>query len=241
MEQKSNKTIVAEFYKKIVGQRDSSLINTYVREDYIQHSAAGKAGRQGLFEMVEFLKTLPPSTETQSPVKRLIGEGELVVIQLDIAFMGKRMVVLDLFRLADGMLAEHWDAVQEITADNDNMTGGARIIDAKADTAANKALVAAFYLKVFANAGADLMPVYLDEKYLEHNVAEPLTGYIENIIKVRRVIAEGDFAVVQSEYVKQSQSFVLYDILRIADGKIVEHWSVNQLIPAVMQHNNGML
>lgn len=117
MEQKSNKTIVAGFYKRIVGQRESSLINQYVREDYIQHSPMGKDGREGLFEMVEFLKSLPPSTETQSPVKMLITEGDMVAGLLDIKFMGKRMLVVDLFRLQDGLLAEHWDAVQEIDAD----------------------------------------------------------------------------------------------------------------------------
>ncbi|NNU33037.1 hypothetical protein HK413_00385 [Mucilaginibacter sp. S1162] len=117
MEQKSNKTIVAGFYKRIVGQRESSLINQYVREDYIQHSPMGKDGREGLFEMVEFLKSLPPSTETQSPVKMLIAEGDMVAGLLDIKFMGKRMLVVDLFRLQDGLLAEHWDVVQEIDAD----------------------------------------------------------------------------------------------------------------------------
>lgn len=241
MEQKSNKTIVAEFYKRIVGQRDSSLINQYVHEHYIQHSPMGRDGRQGLFEMVEFLKTLPaPPAGSKSPVKRLIGDGDLVTIQLDISFMGKRMVVIDLFRLADGILAEHWDAVQEIAAANDLMTDGTSSIDNNADANANKLLVSNFYRDLSGNKD-QLLNSYLSPGYIEHNLAEPIVNYHHHLIKVRRIIGEGDFVVVQSEYIKGSQSFALYDILRIESEKIAEHWSVQQLIPDVMQHSNGML
>jgi predicted SnoaL-like aldol condensation-catalyzing enzyme len=117
MMDQSNKNIVAQFYKEVIGKRDTSLIYTLVREDYIQHSPAGKDGRAGLLEMVEYLKTLPPSIEPQSPVKMLLADDDMVAGLLDIKFMGKRMLVLDLFRLQDGMLAEHWDAVQEISSD----------------------------------------------------------------------------------------------------------------------------
>jgi predicted SnoaL-like aldol condensation-catalyzing enzyme len=241
MEQKSNKIIVAEFYKRIVGQRDSSLINQYVHEHYIQHSPMGRDGRESLFEMVEFLKRLPQPAETKSPVKRLIGDGDLVVIQLDITFMGKRMVVIDLFRVADGMLAEHWDAVQEITAENDLMTDGMSTINNYADTNANKLLVSSLYNDVFENHDAHLLSSYVTPDYIEHNLAERLDNYYHHSLKVHRIIGEGDFVVVQSEYIKDARSFALYDILRIENGKIAEHWSVQQIIPDVMPHNNGML
>jgi predicted SnoaL-like aldol condensation-catalyzing enzyme len=239
METTSNKIIVAQFYKKIVGQRDSSLINTYVREDYIQHSAAGRDGRQALYEMVEFLKTLPKPQETESPVKRLIGDGDMVMIQLDIRFMGKRMVVVDLFRVAEGKLAEHWDAVQEIAADNDVMTDGVSIIDITADAIANKQLVSDFYADLLKNGNSGFSK-YLSPNYIEHNEQERLDAYNDNI-NLRRLIGEGDFVVVQSELKRETQSYALYDILRIAERKIVEHWSARQLIPAVMPHSNGML
>lgn len=244
MEQKLNKTIVADFYKKIVGQRNSALINTYVREDYIQHSAMGKDGRQSLFEMIEFLKTLPLPAETTSPVKRLIGDGDLVVIQLDILFMGKRMVVIDLFRVEDGMLTEHWDAVQEIAAGDDLMTNGTATINEHADTEANKLLVSNFYGEVFENRNVSLINNYLNVNYLEHNVAERLNNYLvdpQHYIKVHKIIGEGDFVVVQSRLTKGLKSFALYDILRIVANKIAEHWSVQQEIPDVLPHNNGML
>ena len=95
MEQRSNKNIVAGFYKDVVKLRKSELINDYVREDYIQHSPMGKDGREGLFEMVEFLKTLPmPTEDAKSPIVNMLGEGDYVVVHLDLVFMGKRTVLI---------------------------------------------------------------------------------------------------------------------------------------------------
>ncbi|RZA00101.1 MAG: hypothetical protein EOP47_14995 [Sphingobacteriaceae bacterium] len=116
MEQQSNKNRIAGFYKDVVKFRKSELINDYVREDYIQHSPMGKDGREGLFEMVEFLKTLPiPAEDAKSPIVNIIGEGDYVVVHLDLLFMGKRTVLMELFRLQDGMAAEHWDITDEQT------------------------------------------------------------------------------------------------------------------------------
>lgn len=114
MEQISNKNIVAGFYKNVVKLRKSELINDYVREDYIQHSPMGKGGREGLFEMVEFLKTLPlPSEDAKSPIVNILHEEDYVVVHLDLVFMGKRTVLIELFKLQDGMAAEHWDVTDE--------------------------------------------------------------------------------------------------------------------------------
>ncbi len=130
MEQQSNKNRIARFYKDIVKLRKSELINDYVREDYIQHSPMGKDGRKGLFEMVEFLKTLPiPAENEKSPIVNILGEGDHVVVHLDMVFMGKRTVIIELFRLQDGLAAEHWDVTDELS-DNEpvmNVNGAVNI------------------------------------------------------------------------------------------------------------------
>lgn len=114
MEQRSNKNIVAGFYKDVVKLRKSELINDYVREDYIQHSPMGKDGRAGLFEMVEFLKNLPlPAEDAKTPIVNMLSEGDYVVVYLDLVFMGKRTVIIELFRLQGGQAAEHWDVTDE--------------------------------------------------------------------------------------------------------------------------------
>jgi predicted SnoaL-like aldol condensation-catalyzing enzyme len=114
MELTSNKSIIAGFYWHIVRERKSELIPDYVHEHYIQHSPMGKDGIQGLFEMVGFLKTLPPPAETdKSPIVHLIEERDLVVAHLDLHFMGKDIRVIELFRVQNGKAAEHWDVTEE--------------------------------------------------------------------------------------------------------------------------------
>ena len=59
--------------------------------------------------------------------------------------------------------------------------------------------------------------------------------------KVHRLIAEGNFVVSQLEVMVQNTPYVLYEILRLAEGKIVEQWRVKQAIPETMAHDNGMI
>ena len=114
MKRISNKTIITEFYKNVIRLRKSELIADYVHEDYIQHSPMGKDGREALFEMVEFLKTLPPPDETtQSPIANILAEDDFVVAHLKLQFMGKHIELMELFRVQDGLAAEHWDVTNE--------------------------------------------------------------------------------------------------------------------------------
>ncbi|MFD0749595.1 nuclear transport factor 2 family protein [Mucilaginibacter calamicampi] len=121
MELSPNKDIIAGFYRQVVRERKSELIPNYVHQDYIQHSAMGRDGREALFEMVDFLKTLPPPTDSdKSPIMHLIEEGDLVVAHLDLHFMGKYIRVIELFRVRDGKAAEHWDVTEERTSDTES-------------------------------------------------------------------------------------------------------------------------
>ena len=115
MENQSNKEVVLDFYRKIIRDRDFSFVDKYIKENYIQHSPNVKTGKAGLVEMLAFLKNMPkPAENAPSPIVRVIAEGDMVVVHLDVTFMGKRMAVVDLFRLENGRLAEHWSVEQEV-------------------------------------------------------------------------------------------------------------------------------
>jgi predicted SnoaL-like aldol condensation-catalyzing enzyme len=244
MEQKSNKTIVRECYRKIIRDLDLSLVDTYIREDYIQHSPTVKDGRAGLLEMLHFLKTLPqPKEEKPSPIIRVIAEGDFVAVHLDIQFMGKRAAVIDLFRLKNGQIAEHWDGSQ-IIPDHESgpvtMTNGTTIIDETTDTNESKILIKDFYRELLENKSLMSADRYLYKDYMEHSPSNGLMGNAEGMVKAHRIVAEGDFVVSQCEYKVRDSIFARYSIFRVADNKIAEHWSVEQEVPAVMAHPNGM-
>jgi len=243
MEHKSNKTIILECYRKIIRDLDLSLIETYIREDYIQHSPTVKNGRAGLLEMLTFLKTLPKPREiTPSPIVRVIADGDFVGVHLDVKFMGKSMAVIDLYRLENGQLAEHWDAGQA-QPENANspitMTNGSSIIEDSADKNKNKELVTDFYS---ANSVGNLAGPgkYFTPGFIEHSPTGVLLNTQKLEIKVHRIIGEGNFILTQCECKNSSNTFAQYNIFKMEDDKIAEHWSVEQAVPVTMAHTNGM-
>jgi len=241
MDTLSNKQKVLSFYKLVVGQRKAELIPEFVLEDYTQHNPTVPQGRAGITGMINYLKTLPPPPEAaKSPIIRAIQEGNMVVTHLDIQFMDKRMVVIDVFELENGMLAGHWDAIQEMP-DQTGLTvtasNGTAEIDITASAENSKQVVNAFYQSILDKK----MPVeLLKVNYTEHDPAVTSTGktldeYLltdhNREIKIHRVIAEGNFVVVQSQFKRGGQGFVFYQIFRVEAGKIAEHWSVEQVVP----------
>ena len=116
MNNNSNKKLVLDFYKKVIGERNADLIDHYVNDQYIQHSPSLKDGKAGLREAIEYLKLLPKSPEQKSPIVLAIAEGDYVMLLLDLNFMGKHLCVADLFKIIDGMIVEHWDAIQDISS-----------------------------------------------------------------------------------------------------------------------------
>ena len=75
-----------------------------------------KDGKAGLRDAIEYLKSLPkPKEEDKSPIILAIADGDYVMLLLDLSFMGKHLLVADLFKVIDGKIVEHWDAIQDIT------------------------------------------------------------------------------------------------------------------------------
>lgn len=236
----TNKQRVLSFYKQIVGQRKTELIPQFIVEDYKQHSPAVKQGRAGIAEMVNYLKALPPPPESaKSPIVRAIQDGDLVVTHLDVQFMGRRMAVIDLFKLKDGMLTEHWDAIQPLPDESGKTitaTNGTTEIDHNASAEDSRVIVDQFYKAIVNKRSAHQ---FIDTVYVEHDASViasgvGLAGYLsesDRSVKIHRLIAEGDFVVVQSQFCKGEKTFVFYEIFRVAKGKIAEHWSVEQVVP----------
>ncbi len=254
MEQKSNKTIVLEFYKYIIGECDISLVDNYISDQYIQHNPTVKDGKSGLLEMITYLKQISKPAEQKSPIIRIMEDGDFVAVHLDLVFMGKRKAVMDLFRLAGGKLAEHWDAIQdypEQVTDEFSITGGTTAVESIALTDKNKSLVKSFLQEVINNQRKEVRTDYLSHDYIEHNpeiveTAGRLDNYLSDSsnrskIKIHRIIGEGNLVLLQSEGTKNERLFVFYDMLNIKDNQIVEHWSVEQEIPDTQAHTNGMI
>jgi len=244
MEHRSNKTIVLACYRKIIRDLDLTLVDTYIKEDYIQHSPTVKTGREGILGMLSFLKKLPkPAELSPSPIIRAIADGDFVAVHLDVKFMGKRMAVIDLYRLENGQLAEHWDAGQ-LQPEYENtaitMTNGITVIEDTADAGHNKKIIKKFYEEVLTPSNLSQATGYLTPAFIEHNALSGLLDAQYAEINVHRTIAEGNFVLTQCECKRHDKTIAQYNIFKIEDDKIAEHWSVEQEVPDTMAHSNGM-
>lgn len=246
----SNKQKVLLFYKLIVGQRKSELIPEFVLEDYKQHNPMVKQGRAGLTEMINYLKTLPlPPTPVQSPIVRAIQEGDFVVTHLDLVFMGQRKIVIDLFKLKDGMLAEHWDVMQDMPDQSGQLitaTNGTSQVDENASANHSKQVVKQFYEAIISKHDGEH---FVKAGYVEHDLAvigsgkdlvQYLTDDSRKEIRIHKVIAEGNFVVVQSEYKKEDKVFALYEIFKVEKDQIAERWIVEMQVPDKVVKMGGM-
>ncbi|HTV80920.1 MAG TPA: ester cyclase [Steroidobacteraceae bacterium] len=117
-----NKKLVLEFYQKLIGEKDFEAARPYMGSLYRQHAPYAADGHEGVAEWVRKFKEAFPQHHYE--VKKVIAEGDFVVLHLH----GKSGLhpfgesVVDIFRIEDGKVVEHWDVIQPIpeTADNAN-------------------------------------------------------------------------------------------------------------------------
>lgn len=111
MEQK-NKEVIKKFYQEFFNDHIVESADKYVREDYVQHNPGVEQGREGL--KTAFAQKFIEHPEFALDIKMLIVEDNMVAVYLkNVDPQGNtRCRVVDIYRLEDGMLAEHWDVLQ---------------------------------------------------------------------------------------------------------------------------------
>ena len=238
---------------ELFAKKDPTAVDRWVASDYRQHSALGSDGPVALRELVEHL----PDGFRYEPA-RVIADGDLVALHgTYYGFTAEPLVAFDIFRVADGKLAEHWDALQPLvatTASGRSQTDGPTEVAHADATDANRALVAEFAEKVLQGADYSMLTNYIStDTYHQHNpeAADGLDGFgtaaakwadagkLLTYTKIHKLIAEGDFVLVQSEG-EFGVPVAYYDLFRLEAGKIVEHWDVIAPVPAELPHTNGL-
>ena len=250
----SNKENVITAAGELFGDKDPSAVDRWVAADYRQHSSLIADGPEALRQLVA---GLPEGFRYEGA--RVIADGDLVALHGTYHGFGPQpLVAFDLFRVdAGGKLAEHWDALTPLVADTASgrsQTDGPAAPSDLDKTEANRALVKEFTERVLKGADYSVLTDYIStETYLQHNpeAADGLDGFGAAAAKwaeqgknlvyktVHKVIAEGDLVLLQSEG-EFGVPVAYWDLFRVADGKIVEHWDVIAPIPAELPHSNGL-
>jgi predicted SnoaL-like aldol condensation-catalyzing enzyme len=104
-----NKGLVRKAFDALFNRRDYVEATHYWSPNYVQHSAHIPPGRDGLFNLV---KSLPPSLRYEAGA--VVAEREWVVAHGRYSGFGQPVnwIVVDILRIQDGMLVEHWDVIQ---------------------------------------------------------------------------------------------------------------------------------
>ncbi len=106
----TNRELIEKFYDEVFNNWDLSNLDTYLKEDYIQHNPVAESGREGFVRFCDKFLAMKPHME----IKHIIEENDLVCVffQCTMQANGMENKVFDLYRIEDGKLAEHWDCVE---------------------------------------------------------------------------------------------------------------------------------
>jgi predicted SnoaL-like aldol condensation-catalyzing enzyme len=107
----ANKKLVMEFYQSLFGDKDFTAIDKYLSKDYIQHNPSVADGSEPLKEGVKiWFKDAPKS---KVDFQHTASEGDLVYLHIkSVGADGKITAIMDIFRVKNQKIVEHWDVIQ---------------------------------------------------------------------------------------------------------------------------------
>ena len=236
-----------KLYLEGIKQGDLEAVEKYSGDRYTQHSTGVKDGAEGFVEF--FRGFLERTTDRDIRVIRAIEDGSHVFVHVyqDIDNGSAKWITTDLFDTDENdKLIEHWDVIapyvekENTISGNDLILGDFEIKDID-KTEENKALVRSFIVDIFQNKNHKNVEKYVSsEKYIQHNPQVPngieaIKSFLENADFnydfVFKVIGQGNFVVSYSKATFEGKELAVFDIFRIEDEKIVEHWDNMEEIP----------
>lgn len=247
----SRKTQVSALLKSIE-TGEAGPVAVVNPEKYIQHNLAVGDGLAGFAAV---LGALPPGSARVN-TRRVFADGDFVFAHTEYNFFGPK-IGFDIFRFEAGAIVEHWDNLQETpTVANPS---GRSMIDGPVEatdldkTEVNKTLVKGFVEEVLIGGQMQRLAAYFDaDNYQQHNpqIADGLSGLgaalkamaeagiALKFDRVHRVLGEGNFVLAVSEGSLGGTASAFYDLFRVENAKIVEHWDTIETIPPRDQWKN---
>ena len=238
---------------------DTEKAASLLAEGYIQHNLAYGTGRDAFVGSVAYLASAPVKTTVNNI--RAFEDGDKVFLQTVYNFAGAgEQVAFDIFRFdKNGKIAEHWDnlaAKAEPNPSGRTQIDGAMELKDLDKTEANREVVKNFLYDVMQGNRPEKTPDYFDgDIYIQHNtgIADGLSGLgaalaalaeqnIQMIYNtIHQVLAQGNYVLAVSEGTFGGAPTAYYDLWRVEDGKIAEHWDVMETIAdkSTWQNENG--
>ncbi|XQW84270.1 hypothetical protein ACOYR1_14180 [Thalassotalea piscium] len=221
--------------------------------NYTQHNLAIGDGLAGFGAVLQAL----PKNSAKVNVIRSFQDGDYVFTHTDYNFFGPK-IGFDVFKFEDGLIVEHWDNLSEklsqLTPSGHSQIDGATAIKDLEKTEENKALVAEFVDNILVKGDYKTLNSFFDgDNYIQHNsaIADGVSGLgqaikamAENGITMKyttnhKILGEGNFVLSISEGFFADKPTSFYDLFRVENGKIAEHWDVLETITPKNEWKNA--
>jgi predicted SnoaL-like aldol condensation-catalyzing enzyme len=239
----------------IFRKKDPTVVDRYFAESFIQHDPNLADGLAG---MRSFAAEVASSPAADITIYRTLVDGDFVLLHSRYEGVGRYAgpaIAFDLFRFKDGKIAEHWGGQESEGPPNlsgrTQVDGPTEVLD-REKTEANRTLVRTYRETVMVSLRFDRIEEFIEgTHYAQHasQIGDGIARLRDRIASVakeggklyltpRRFVAEGNFVLVLTEGDLPSGPTALYDLFRVENGKIVEHWDVLTPIPSRDQWKN---
>ena len=236
---------------KAIETGDAAAVAVVNEAKYIQHNPHTHEGSEGLAALFERLSKTSPKVN----VVRAFEDGDFVFAHTEYDFSSAK-VGFEVFRFQDGQAVEHWDNIQPRQGPGPS---GHTMVDGPTEatdqelTETNRELVRTFIDDVYVNQRLGKLEQYVDAaSFTQHDphiadgipalraALEAPFGSGKNLQydRIHRVLAEGSFALCVSEGVRAGIHTSFYDLFRVANGKLVEHWDTIEAVPPRSEWKN---
>lgn len=226
--------------------RDPSAVDRHYTEDFVQHSPLAPDGREGLRQFVQSM----PDDFRVDMVRMLDDHGTVAVHSVYEGLGPEPLVGFDVFRVEDGRIAEHWDVLEPLRTGPDGarpqLDGPVAVTDHER-TQDNKRIAAEWVEAALVGGDRHAVQDHMSPRGCTEHTGGTPDGPQPAYQRLRRVVGEGNFVLTVAEAVPggsrdggSTGTVACYDLWRLDDGRIVEHWGVAQPVPERMAHANGM-
>lgn len=230
---------------------DAAPISYINPEKYIQHNLRVGDGIAGFGEVMKNA----PEGGFKVNVIRAFQDGDYVFTHTEYDFFSPK-VGFDIFRFEDGLIVEHWDNLAPITPPNPSgrtQLDGPTEVTQPDKTEETRNVATILVQEGFVNGKMMKAMKYIKGKdYKQHNsdIADNLKGLMKAQKAAKKsgekmqftnnhmILVEGEFALAVSEGLVGEKPTCFYDLFRVEDGKVVEHWDVIETIPPQSEWKN---
>jgi predicted SnoaL-like aldol condensation-catalyzing enzyme len=248
----SNKDLICALLKSIE-TGDSDAVAVVDESKYIQHNPQTHEGSEGLATLFKRLSKTSPKVN----IVRAFEDADFVFAHTEYDF-SNRNIGFEVFRFEGNRAVEHWDNIQPRKGPN---SAGHSMVDGETQvtdielTEKNRQFLDRFINTVLINKQFQHLDNYIDvDNYVEHNPSldsfnalrtlltqQTENGYNVDYRQLHRVLAQGNFVLCVSEGYINTSHTAFYDLFRISNAKVVEHWdTTEQVAPKeVWKNSNG--